>query len=95
MERGDRILLITDGVLDTTSPDDAPFDAHGVEALLAAGAGESCERLADRLIAALHAHADADRLAHDDVTFFLGEFTEGPPGPALWHVLKNRLLARL
>ena len=51
--------------------------------------------MAERLIAALHAHAEADELAHDDVTFFLGEFIEGPPGPALWHVVRNRLLARL
>ncbi len=91
---GDRVLLITDGVLETTSPDDAPFDRHGVEALLHAGTDESCARLADRLVAALHEHAEAVDLVHDDVSFFLGEIAEGPAGPALWHVLKNRLLAR-
>ena len=91
---GDRLLLITDGVLETTSPDDAPFDTHGVEAILAAGMPGSCEALADRLVVALHAHAEADHLAHDDVTFFLAEFTDGPPGPALWHVVRNRVLAR-
>ncbi len=90
---GDRVLLITDGVLETTSPDDAPFDTHGVEAILESVAG-SCEELAARLVTALHHHAEVEHLAHDDVTFFLGEFTEGPPGPALWHVVKNRLLQR-
>ncbi len=95
---GDRMLLITDGVLETTSRDDAPFDTHGVEALLnldlgfEAGSAEPCEGLATRLVTALHEHAETDHLVHDDVTFFLGEFADGPTGPALWHVLKNRLL---
>jgi serine phosphatase RsbU (regulator of sigma subunit) len=92
VEPGDRMLLITDGVLETTSPDDAPFDTHGVEAILEKDAGY--EDLASRLVEALHDHAETDQLVHDDVTFFLGEFTEGPKGPALWHVLRNRLLVR-
>jgi phosphoserine phosphatase RsbU/P len=90
---GDRLLLITDGVLETTCPDDNQFDRHGIDRLLAAGGG-TCEDVANRLLAALHAHADADALGHDDVTFFLGEVVEGPAGPALWHVVKNRLLNR-
>lgn len=94
VRNGDRILLITDGVLETASPDDHPFDREGIDRLLTAGEG-TCEEVAGRLLAALHAHADVDALAHDDVTFFLGEFVEGPPGPALWHVVKNRLLNRV
>jgi sigma-B regulation protein RsbU (phosphoserine phosphatase) len=90
---GDRLLLITDGVLETTCPEDNQFDRHGIDRLLEAGDG-TCEEVAGRLLAALHTHADADALVHDDVTFFLGEFVEGPPGPALWHVVKNRLLNR-
>lgn len=90
---GDRLLLITDGVLETTCPEDNQFDRHGIDRLLEAGDG-TCEEVAGRLLAALHTHADADTLVHDDVTFFLGEFVEGPPGPALWHVVKNRLLSR-
>lgn len=90
---GDRLLLITDGVLETTCPEDNQFDRHGIDRLLEAGGG-ACEEVAGRLLAALHTHADAEALVHDDVTFFLGEFVEGPPGPALWHVVKNRLLNR-
>lgn len=93
VEPGDRMLLITDGVLETTSPDDAPFDTHGVETILERETG-GYEELAARLVEALHAHAEADELVHDDVTFFLGEFNEGPKGPALWHVFKNRVLSR-
>jgi serine phosphatase RsbU (regulator of sigma subunit) len=90
---GDRILLVTDGVLEATSPDDRQFDRHGIERVLQATQGK-CEDIADRLLEALHAHAETDELAHDDVTFFLGEIVDGPPGPALWHVVKNRLLSK-
>lgn len=91
---GDRVLLVTDGVLETTSPDDAPLDTHGVEAILQARA-DRFEDVAARLLDALHAYAATEALSHDDVTFFLAEFDAGPPGPALWHVLKNRVLNRL
>jgi NAD(P)-dependent dehydrogenase (short-subunit alcohol dehydrogenase family) len=89
---GDRMRLFTDGVLETTSPDDTPFDTHGIETLLNRATG-SCEDLARFLLAALHGHAAADELAHDDVTFLLAEF-EGPPGPASWHVVRHRVLRR-
>lgn len=88
---GDRMLLFTDGVLETTSADDRPFDAHGIENVLN-GATGSYEDLGRLLLAALHKHAASDELAHDDVTFLLAEFVEGPPGPALWHVFKHRVL---
>jgi len=79
-------------VLETTSPDDTPFDTHRIETLLNSRETGSCEDLARRLLAALHGHAASGELAHDDVTFLLAEFVEGPPGPALWHVFKHRLL---
>ena len=50
-----RVLLhFTDGVLETTSPDDTPFDTHRIETLLNRETG-SCEDLARRLLAALQA----------------------------------------
>lgn len=91
VEPGDRLLLVTDGVIETTTPNDVPFDTAGVTALLNS---DDCEALASRLLSALHAHADCGHLAHDDVTFLLAEIVDGPPGPALWHVVKNRLLNR-
>ena len=91
---GDRLLLITDGVLETMSPDDQPFEPHRLERLLSNRA-ESVDAVADRLLDALHAHASADALVHDDVSFFLAEVIEGPPGPAVWHVVRNRLLRRV
>lgn len=92
---GDRLLLVTDGVVETTSPDGVTLDTDGIARLLQTYTGAAGYReLADGLLSALHAHADADALVHDDVTFFLGEFVEGPAGHALWHVVRNRLLGR-
>ena len=90
---GDRMLLFTDGVLETISPDDTPFDTRGIETVLN-GEAVTCDDIARRLLAALHAHAACDELVHDDVTFLLVEFDDGPPGPALWHVFKHRVLGR-
>jgi sigma-B regulation protein RsbU (phosphoserine phosphatase) len=90
---GDRLLLITDGVIETMSPDDRAFDTHGIEDLLNRTVN-NVEELAGLLLEALHLHASAEALVHDDVTFFLAEFVDGPPGPALWHVVRNRLLQR-
>jgi serine phosphatase RsbU (regulator of sigma subunit) len=89
---GDRVLLYTDGVPETVCPDDRPFDTSRIAELLT---DESdCERFACRLLSDLHAHARSDRLVHDDVSFLIAEVVEGPPGPAIWHVVKNRLLSR-
>jgi sigma-B regulation protein RsbU (phosphoserine phosphatase) len=85
---GDRVLLVTDGVLEAPAPDGAEFGAAGVEAALVGGP----EAIAERLLTALRAHTGGDELIHDDVTFFVGEFVDGPPGPTLWKVLKNRVL---
>jgi serine phosphatase RsbU (regulator of sigma subunit) len=91
---GDRILLVTDGVLEAPSPDGEEFGANGVAQVLQHGEGP-CEAVGDALLSALHAHVQADSLTHDDVTFFLGEFVDGPAGPALWHVMRNRVIGPL
>ena len=54
--------------------------------------GEPVGVVAESLINALEAHGDGSDLGHDDVTILLVEFRPGPRGPALWHVLRNRLL---
>jgi serine phosphatase RsbU (regulator of sigma subunit) len=90
VEIGDRILLVTDGVLEAPSPVGDEFGDQGVEAVLRQS--NSCDDLGDVLRGALTAHVQRDSLEHDDVTFFAGEFVDGPAGPALWHVVRNRVL---
>ena len=91
---GDRILLVTDGVLEAPSPEGDEFGAEGVARVLQQHEG-SCDTVGDALLTALLAHVQGDALTHDDVTFFLGEFVDGPAGPALWHVMRNRVIRPL
>ena len=70
------------------------FGVEGVARVLQQHEG-SCETVGDALLSALHAHVQCDALTHDDVTFFLGQFVDGPAGPALWHVMRNRVIRPL
>jgi serine/threonine protein phosphatase PrpC len=90
VDMGDRLLLITDGVLEATSPDGVEFGHDGLARVLAQHDAD-IQSVMDRLLGALVAHTGEPDFSHDDVTVFVGEFVEGPPGSALWHALKNRL----
>ncbi len=94
---GDRLLLVTDGVLEAPGPDGAEFGDAGVERVLDAclSAGNACEGLATALVDALRAHTGADPMEHDDVSFYVAEITPPPPGPQIWQILKNRIVPTL
>lgn len=94
-EPGDQLLLVTDGVLETPSPERALFGASRLERLLAEHTGASPEALTSIVVDALSAHCGRSELDHDDVTILVLEVVDGPPGPALWHVLRNRVLRKL
>jgi hypothetical protein len=34
-------------------------------------------------------------MTHDDVSFYVAEITAPPPGPAVWQILKNRIIPAL
>ena len=92
---GDRLLLITDGVLDAEDGAGAEFGVEGVERVLAATRDADAGTVVQGLLDALARHTGCNLPQHDDVTIFMGEIVAGPRGPALWHVLKNRLLTRI
>jgi serine phosphatase RsbU (regulator of sigma subunit) len=83
---GDRVLLVTDGVLEASSPAGDEFGAAGVARVLDEHGGR-CEDVGQALLDALITHTESARLTHDDVTFFLGEIVAGPAG---W--VRHRLL---
>jgi serine phosphatase RsbU (regulator of sigma subunit) len=90
---GDRLLLVTDGVLEAPAPDGTEFGDAGVERVLdgCLAAGNACEGLATALVDALRAHTGADPMTHDDVSFYVAEIVPAPPGPQAWQILKNRI----
>ena len=94
VERGDRLLLVTDGVLEAPSTDGTLFGEVGIEACLHESAGLTCPEVGGGLLQALRTHGGEAALNFDDVTFLLIEFVAPPRGPALWHAIKNRLLRR-
>lgn len=87
---GDRLVLVTDGVVEVTALDGSFFDDQRILAALEDVSGTPGDQ-ASRLLTALRTHAADGALDHDDVTFFVADVVEGAPGPALWHVIKNRL----
>ncbi len=89
VSEGDRLLLLTDGVLEACSPDGVELGHAGLARLLETYEGDH-DGLVDHLLHGLDAHTGSPTLAHDDVTMFVGEIVAGPAGPALWHVFRNR-----
>lgn len=89
---GDRLLVLTDGVLETPGKAGGLFGDERVDALLDRMAGEPPPTIAEALLAELRAFGSDDSLRHDDVTFVLVEFVPGPAGPAIWTAVRNRLL---
>jgi len=94
---GDRLLLVTDGVLEAPAPDGTEFGTEGVEAVLSScvAAGSACEDLATRLVDALRAHTGTDPMTHDDVSFYVAEIVDPPAGPQVWQIVKNRIIPAL
>ncbi len=95
VSEGDRLLLLTDGVLEAPSPAGELFGEQRLEALLREHRDEQPDAMVRAVLNALRAFTTDDTLRHDDVTVLLIEFTMPPRGWSLWHVLKNRLLRPL
>ncbi len=89
---GDRVLLLTDGVLEAPSPTGELFGDERVEEVLRSRADGSCRQIARDLLDALFVHCGHETLVHDDVTFLAVEFVPGPKESHLWLAVKNRLL---
>jgi serine phosphatase RsbU (regulator of sigma subunit) len=89
---GDRLLLLTDGVVETPAPDGSPLGEQGLAALLESHREREAGALAHEVLAALRRHAGSAELRHDDVTLLLLEFGPGPPGLGILHGLKRRLM---
>jgi len=96
IQPGDRLLLVTDGVLEAPRRETGElFGEEGVAAVLADQRHNSVEELAAALVQALIEHTGDAELSHDDVTLLLLEFVPGPRGFGLWQMLLNRVLRPL
>jgi sigma-B regulation protein RsbU (phosphoserine phosphatase) len=91
---GDRVLVVTDGVLEAPAPGGELFGDARLAQVLEEHAGDSVEALVHAVLAAVTAHTHDERLPHDDVTLMLLELVPGPRALGIWHGLKRRLLPR-
>ena len=90
-EIGDRLLLVTDGVLEAPGKNGRLFGDEGVDHVLQTMQSANCEKIADSLLTALQLHCGDVALTHDDVSFIVVEFVPGPSEPAMWLAVKNRI----
>jgi sigma-B regulation protein RsbU (phosphoserine phosphatase) len=89
---GDRLLVLTDGVTEAPDTEGRLLGTDGLHATLRREATSTPAELVDKVVATLSARAGETGLTHDDMTLILVEFVPGPPGPAIWHAIKNRVL---
>ncbi|MHC4217106.1 MAG: PP2C family protein-serine/threonine phosphatase [Planctomycetota bacterium] len=92
---GDRLLIVTDGVLEAPDASGRLFGAGRTEKLLREHRQRSLREISASLMESLARHCGTSRFVHDDVSYLLLEFTQPPPGPALWQVVRNRFLRPL
>jgi sigma-B regulation protein RsbU (phosphoserine phosphatase) len=92
---GDRLLLVTDGVLEAADASGRYFGASRTLQLLREHRECDLAGISQALLETIARHCGTSRFEHDDVSYLLLEFTPPPPGPALWHVVRNRVLRPL
>ena len=86
---GDRLLMITDGVLEASNAAGEALGARRVQGLLERYRESSIEEIACTIYRAVDAWSAENRA--DDVTLLLVECEPGPAVPAFWTAFKNRL----
>lgn len=92
---GDRLLIVTDGVIEAPAAgDQSLYGEQRLTHLLNTHHELPVDDLAALLLKDLIDYTADPSLAHDDVTFALLEFRRGPRGPAVWTALKNRVWPR-
>ena len=88
---GDRLLLITDGILEAPDAAIQYFGGDRVGQFLDQHRHGTPEEIAAELVRAVGAYTGDPALSHDDVTLLLIEFVPDQRGWSVWRAIKNRL----
>lgn len=89
---GDRLVLVTDGVLEAPAPDGELFGTARLAQVLKEQADGDIDALPIALVDAVIAHTRDAALPHDDLTVLAVEFVRGPRAFGVWQILKNNWL---
>jgi serine phosphatase RsbU (regulator of sigma subunit) len=90
---GDRVLILTDGVLEAPSPSGELYGDERLWAVLQRSRDLPPEGLIDAIVTDLHAHTGPAGFTHDDVTLLAAEFTRAPG--TVSQIFKNRVVQPL
>jgi serine phosphatase RsbU (regulator of sigma subunit) len=91
---GDRLLMLTDGVLEAPDQSGQLFGRERLDGLLKGRRDEEPRGLVEDIMTELHKHTRGASLRHDDVSLLMIEFVDNLESSALWTVLQNRLFRR-
>ena len=94
MAFGDRLLLLTDGVLEAPNAAGELFGRERLAEVLQANSNQPPQVLVPAIVAALRGHTNEAALHHDDVSLLMAEFVDNLKSNALWTAVQNRLLPR-
>jgi serine phosphatase RsbU (regulator of sigma subunit) len=92
--QGDRLLMITDGVLEAMNRAGALFGRERLAQVIQSADSRSPETVVSTILDSLHEHTEGAGLNHDDVSILLLEFVDNLEKPAQWLALQNRLFRR-
>lgn len=93
LDIGDRVLVLTDGVIEAMNRTGAQFGDAALLEFLNTNRDTPARELVQGLHAAVREWNRGER--QDDVTILATDVVAGPPGPAVWTVLKNQVLRPL
>lgn len=91
---GDRLLLLTDGVVEAPNVAGELFGRERLAPILEANSNQPPQVLIPAIVAALRGHTNQAAMHHDDVSLLMVEFVDNLKSNALWTALRNRLLPR-
>jgi sigma-B regulation protein RsbU (phosphoserine phosphatase) len=91
---GDRLLMITDGVLEAPNEAGELFGRERLANLLHDARDQAPQTLVPVIIEALREHTNGAQLHHDDVSLLMIEFVDNLKNSALWTAVRNRFLPR-
>lgn len=88
---GARLMVYSDGVLETPSPDRELFGSDRLVQTLSDCEGRTLPELVERLLERLRGFAGRTDFDHDDVTFAVFEIQPHDRRPLLYHLVRNQV----
>ena len=90
LDLGDRVVVFSDGVLETPQADGSLFSDDRLLVALRRHRRRTASESGRALVEALRQFADSEKLTHDDVTLIILDVGPRPRGPKILHLIRNQ-----